>query len=123
MKIINFLIGRLKSFVPAFEGILFIIKNEKNTWVHLTATFFALILILFLKLNYIEILFIISAIFSVWMTEIFNSAIEYTLDFIQPENDPKIKIIKDISAAGVLLSAIYALLVAFIILLLKIIKL
>jgi diacylglycerol kinase len=107
----------MKSFGPAFQGISYILKNEKNTWVHLAASIVAVIFIFLFKLNYIETLFFISAIFIVWISEIFNSAIEYTLDFIHPEKDSKIKMIKDISAAGVLLSASYALLVAFIIIL------
>jgi diacylglycerol kinase len=41
------------------------------------------------------------------------------LDFIQVDKNPKIKIIKDISAAGVLLSAIYAILTAVIIIIRK----
>ena len=122
MKLINFFIGRAKSFIPALQGIIYILKNEKNTWIHLVATLVAVILIFLLKLNYIEALFFISAIFFVWISEIFNSAIEYTLDFIQTEKDPKIKIIKDISAAGVLLSAIYALMVALIILLSRLVS-
>jgi diacylglycerol kinase len=112
MKFFNFFIGRFKSLVPAMQGTLFIIKNEKNTWIHLLASVFAIFLIFKLKLNYIESLFIFSAIFLVWIAEIFNSAIEYTLDFIHPEKNPQIKIIKDISAAGVLFSAVYALIVA-----------
>lgn len=120
MKFINFLIGRLKSFIPAFQGILFIIKNEKNTWIHLPASVFAIFLIFLLKFNYIESLFLLSAIFLVWISEIFNSAIEYTLDYFHPEKNSKIKIIKDISAAGVLLSAIYALIVAVIMIISKI---
>lgn len=119
MKLINFFIGRAKSFIPAFQGLIYILKNEKNTWVHLSASVVAIIFIILFELNYIEMLFFISAISIVWISEIFNSVIEYTLDFIHPGNDPKIKIIKDISAAGVLLSAIYALLVAIIILLSK----
>lgn len=119
MKLINFFIGRAKSFIPAFQGLIYILKNEKNTWIHLSASVVAIILIILFELNYIEMLFFISAISIVWISEIFNSVIEYTLDFIHPGNDPKIKIIKDISAAGVLLSAIYALLVAIIILLSK----
>ncbi|MBW6472409.1 MAG: diacylglycerol kinase family protein [Anaerolineaceae bacterium] len=122
MKFFNFFIGRIKSFVPAFQGILFIIKNEKNTWIHLLATIVAIFLIFFLKLNYIEALFFLSAIFLVWIAEIFNSAIEYILDFMHPDKNSKIKIIKDISAAGVLLSAIYALAVAIIVMISKIIK-
>lgn len=117
MKIINFFISRIKSFGPAFQGILYVLKHEKNTWIHLAATIVAVILIFLFKLDYIEILFFISAIFIVWICEIFNTTIEYTLDFIHPDKESKIKIIKDISAAGVLLSAIYALLVAIIIIL------
>ena len=122
MKFLNFFIYRIKSFIPAFQGILFIIKNEKNTWIHLLASIIAILLILILKFTYIESLFFLSAIFLVWIAEIFNSAIEYTLDFIHPEKNLEIKIIKDISAAGVLLSAVYALLVAIIVLISKISK-
>jgi diacylglycerol kinase len=122
MKLFIFFIDRIKSFVPAFQGILFILKNEKNTWIHLLATIIAIFSIFILKLNYIEALFFLSAIFLVWIAEIFNSAIEYILDFMHPERNPKIKIIKDISAAGVLFSAIYALAVAIIVVLSKIIK-
>jgi diacylglycerol kinase len=115
MKVIRFLFGRLHSIKPAINGILFTIKNEKNTWVHILATLVAIVLIFVLNLNYIEILFFVSAIIMVWIAEFFNTAIEYTLDFIHPEKHSNIKIIKDISAAGVLFSAIYALLVAIII--------
>lgn len=120
MKVIRFLFGRLHSIKPAINGILFTIKNEKNTWVHILATLVAIVLIFVLNLNYIEILFFVSAIIMVWIAEFFNTAIEYTLDFIHPEKHSNIKIIKDISAAGVLFSAIYALLVAIIITVTKI---
>lgn len=117
MNLKNFLFGRLKSFIPAFQGIWFIFRHEKNTWVHLLGTIVAIFLIFLLRFNYIEILFISSAIIAVWMAEIFNTAIEYTLDFVHSEKNQKIKIIKDISAAGVLLAAVYAVFVAFLILL------
>jgi len=115
MKFVNFLISRLKSFIPAIEGIIYTIKHEKNTWIHIVATIIAVIAIFALQLTYLETLFILSAIFIVWICEFFNTVIEYTLDFIQVDKNPKIKIIKDISAAGVLLSAIYAILTAVII--------
>lgn len=122
MKFLDFLKTRIKSLSPAFQGILFIIKNEKNTWVHLLASVFAIFLIFILKLNYLESLFFLTAIFLVWIAEIFNSAIEYTMDFIHPEKSSKIKIIKDISAAGVLFSATYALIVAIIMIISKMSK-
>ena len=122
MNFFNFVIERINSIKPAIQGLIFTIKNEKNTRIHSIATIVAIILIFLLKLNYIETLFFISAVFIVWITEFFNTAIEYTLDFIHSDKNPKVKIIKDISAAGVLLSAIYALLVAFIIIVTKILS-
>ena len=47
----------------------------------------------------------------VWAAEIFNTAIEILTDHISPEENPTIKIIKDISAGGVLISAIISVLV------------
>jgi len=119
MKIIDFLVSRIKSLFPAIEGLNFAIKHEKNIWIHIVATLVALAAIYFLKLTYIETLFVFSAIFIVWICELFNTAIEYTLDFIHNEKNPKIKIIKDISAASVFLSALYALITAFVILFAK----
>ena len=115
MNIFNFIVTRFKSFLPALQGLAHIIKTEKNSWIHLLATFTAISLIFILQLNYIESLFFISAIFFVWITEIFNTVIEYTLDFIHPENNKYIKIIKDASAAAVLLAATYAMIIALII--------
>jgi len=112
MKLIHFFIGRIRSFLPAINGFKLILKSEKNSWLHLLATIFAISLIFLLRLGLSESLFILSAIFLVWISEIFNTAIEYMLDFYHPELHPKIKIIKDISATAVLLSAFYALIVA-----------
>ncbi len=116
MKVFHFLVSRIRSFIPALEGLLYAIKHEKNIWIHIAATLIAILAILFLKLSYIESLFILSAIFLVWICELFNTAIEYTLDFIHKDNNPTIKIIKDISAASVFLSAIYAFITAAVIL-------
>lgn len=119
MKIIDFLVFRIKSLFPAIEGLVYAVKHEKNIWIHIVATFVSIGAIFLLKLTYIETLFVISAIFIVWICELFNTAIEYTLNFIHIEKNPKIKIIKDISAASVFLSALYALITAFIILFAK----
>lgn len=120
MKLIDFFIGRVKSFLPAFQGILYAVKHEKNIWFHGLATLAALIFIFILKLNYIEILFFISAITIVWVSELFNTAIEQLLNFIHPDKNHHVKNIKDLSAAGVFLAAVYAIIVFFVILFIKI---
>jgi diacylglycerol kinase len=120
---IPFLSGRIRSFKPAFQGILYILRFEKNTWIHLFATLVVTILSILLHINGLEWLFIITAIFIVWFAELINTAIEKTIDLITLEKNPRAKIIKDLSAGFVLLSAIYAVIIGIIIFLPKILNL
>ena len=69
------------------------------------------------KITEIEWLFIITAVFSVLITETLNSAIEYTVDLITDDYHILARYAKDIAAAGVLLASIYAVIVGMVILL------
>ena len=51
----------------------------------------------------------------VWTAEIFNTAIEKTMDFISREKHPQIKLVKDLAAAAVLITAVSAIIVGAII--------
>ena len=50
------------------------------------------------------------------MTEMLNSAIEKLCDVVEPNKHTQIKIVKDISAAAVLLASIFSVVVGIIIL-------
>ncbi|MEO0333150.1 MAG: diacylglycerol kinase family protein, partial [Bacteroidota bacterium] len=56
----------------------------------------------------------------VFVTEILNTAIEDIADFVSPQRDDRIKRIKDLGAAAVLLSAVTAVVIGIIIFLPKI---
>jgi diacylglycerol kinase len=86
------------------------------------ATVLAVIMSILLKLSSAEWIFIIMAIAMVWTAELFNTAIEALCDMIMLEKHPKIKFIKDVAAAAVLVSALAALLTGLIIFLPKLIK-
>jgi diacylglycerol kinase len=58
----------------------------------------------------------------VWVAEIFNTAIEKTMDFISRERHPQIKLIKDLAAAAVLVTAFSALITGAIIFIPKLLK-
>jgi diacylglycerol kinase len=49
----------------------------------------------------------------VWAAEIFNTAVEDLVDFVNKENNPTAKRIKDISAGAVLVSVLVSVLVGF----------
>ena len=81
------------------------LKSERNFQIEVFALLINLFLILFLKLNTTDTALILIVCFAVLSLEILNTAIEKVCDIIQPEFDLRIKIIKDISAAAVVLMA------------------
>lgn len=121
MKAANFSIKRrLRSFKYALNGMKILIKEECNARIHLPAAVLAIALSVILKISKEECLFILLSVSLVIITEIINSAIENICDFISRQKHQHIKKIKDLSAAAVLVAAIFAALTGSIIFIPKI---
>lgn len=88
---------------------------DHNGRVHLFASVIAIGLSFYLKLSALEWIAILSVISVVIVAEILNSAIEKLADVVSPGFHPKIKIVKDLAAAAVLVAACLALAVGSII--------
>ncbi len=101
-------ISQTKSFAVAFQGIWTLICSERNFRFHLFATVAVLSCCYFFEVEKSEWLIVLLLIGLVLCMETLNTAIEYLCDLVSPEYHPIVKKIKDISAAGVLLSAIVA---------------
>jgi diacylglycerol kinase len=114
---------RIKSFGYAFNGLRIVVKEEHNARIHLFATICVIAAGILFQISIIEWIAIAFAIGFVFSMEIINSAIENIADFISPEKHYMIKKIKDLSAAGVLISAIIALAVGIVVFIPKIIGL
>lgn len=112
--------ARLKSFEYAFEGLFSFFKKEHNTWIHLSATVFVVLLAIILRVSPVEVIALSLTVGFVWSAELFNTAIERMMNLVSKEKDSQIKIIKDISAAAVLVSAITALITGCIVFIPKI---
>lgn len=117
------LLKRFKSFSFAFNGLKILLQEEHNSRIHLFFTICVLLASFFFNISTFEWIAVIFAIGFVFTLEIINSAIENISDFISPEKNIQIKKIKDLSAAGVLVSSIIALIIGVIIFLPKILKL
>lgn len=113
MKIKNNL---LKSFEHAFRGMA-CVGNERNFKIHLIATILVFFTSYLLVLSTTEWLFILSAIALVLITECINTCIEKLCDLVTLDYSLAIKNIKDIAAASVVISAVYAVTIALLILL------
>ena len=88
------------------RGVIWMLKSERNFQIEVFALLINLFLIVFLKLNTVDAAIILIVSFAVLTLEILNTAIEKVCDIIQPEFDLRIKVIKDISAAAVVLMAL-----------------
>ncbi|WP_131537389.1 diacylglycerol kinase [Pedobacter nototheniae] len=102
---------RIKSFIYAFNGLKLFFISEHNGRIHLVAAIIAVGLSFCLHLSTFEWIAILAVIAAVFIAEILNTAIEKLADVVTIERHPKIKIVKDLAAAAVLVSAILALLV------------
>jgi len=98
----------LNSFQFAFRGIYLFFRNENNARVHLLATILVILLGLYVHLSRFEWLWVSLSITLVWIAEAFNTALEKLTDLVSPEFNPKAGLIKDLSAAAVLFTAIFA---------------
>ncbi len=105
----------LASFRYAFRGLKAVISSERNAKIHIFFALLAILLSVLLRVGLLEFLFVIFSIVLVFFAEITNSAIEKTLDLISQENNHLVQLIKDMAAAGVLVTALGAILVALIV--------
>jgi len=110
-----FLSARARSFKYAFDGIINFFKAEHNSFIHLLATAAVFAAAIVLRVSGSGMIALTLAIGFVWVAELFNTAIENIMDFISAEHHPKIKLIKDLSAAAVLVAACIAIAVGCIV--------
>lgn len=101
----------INSFRYAFSGIREAFQSEKNMKVHFLLMILVIILGLVLKLSLVEWAILIITIGLVLISEFINTSLEQIVDIVSPEKQEKAKIAKDVAAAGVLVSAIIAVLV------------
>ncbi len=104
-----------KSFRYAYDGLKYAFDTQRNMKFHFVVAFLVLLLALVCGLGRTDILFILMAVTLMFVTELINTAIEKTVDLVTPDIHPLAKIAKDVAAASVLVSAVFALFVGFIV--------
>lgn len=100
--------ARLRSFRYAWQGIQEFLDTQHNAVVHLYLTVFAIMMAVFLSISNVEWVALFIVISLVWMAELFNSAIEMIMDEVMPRKSRRVRYIKDVSAAAVLISSVGA---------------
>lgn len=110
----------INSFKYAIEGIIASFKTERNMKLHILAMILVILLGIIVKLSKLEWIICIILFAIVIAGELFNTAIETTVDIAMPYRNEKAKLAKDISAGAVLIIAIASLIIGGIIFIPKI---
>jgi diacylglycerol kinase len=108
--------SRRDSFRHALSGWLYVLRTQKNAWIHALATLMVLGLGIWLGITRYEWAIILLAIALVWMAEFLNTALEAVVDLASPDDHPLAKAGKDVGAAAVLIAALGAALIGLLIL-------
>ena len=104
----------IESFKYAISGIIYAFKTQRNLKIHFAAATGVLLLSPFFNFSRAELLLLFFTVTLVIVCELFNTAIEIVVDMVAHTYHPLAKLAKDVAAGAVLVSAINALVVAYI---------
>ena len=114
-KIREFFISRAHSFGHAFHGWWYVIRTQRNAWIHAVITILVLLVAWWLRLPLRDWAVLFLTIAMVWTAEFINTALEAVVDLASPQRHPLAKVGKDVGAAAVLIAALAAILVGLLI--------
>jgi diacylglycerol kinase (ATP) len=100
-----FLRTRLLSFRYAFAGWWYVIRTQRNAWIHAVVSVAVVLVCLWLSLPARDWAVIIVAIALVWTAEFINTSLEAVVDLSSPGHNHLARVGKDVGAAAVLIAA------------------
>ena len=103
------------SFNYAAEGVIHALRTQRNLWIHFTLAAAVLVSAVAFGVSRIELMLLLLAITFVLVAELVNTAIEAAVDVASTSFDPMAKLAKDIAAGAVLIAALNAVAVAYLV--------
>ncbi len=108
--------GVARSFDHAYRGLIYAVRTQRNMLIHVVVAVLVLIASLLVGVSKLELAALVLVMLLVFITEMFNTALEFAVDLVTKEYHPLAKLAKDISAGAVLVSSVGAVLVGYLIL-------
>lgn len=107
---------RALSFRYAFSGCWYVLRTQRNAWIHAAATVMVFLLAVWLELPRSDKAILAITVAVVWMAEFANTAIEAVVDLAAPEYHTLARTAKDVAAGAVLIGAFAAVVVGLLLL-------
>jgi diacylglycerol kinase (ATP) len=103
------------SFNYAAEGVIHALRTQRNLWIHFALAAAVLIAAVAFGVSRLELMVLLLAITFVLVAELVNTAIEAAVDVASTSFDPMAKLAKDIAAGAVLIAALNAVAVGYLV--------
>lgn len=108
---------RARSFRYAFSGWWFVIRTQRNAWIHAVVSVIVIVLSIWLQIKPLDWAVIILAIAMVWTAEFINTALEAVVDLASEQKQHVLaRVGKDVGAAAVLIAASSSIVIGLLIL-------
>ena len=101
----HFFTTRALAFRYAFAGWGYVMRTQRNAWIHAVASVAVIGLCAWLRLPARDWAVILIAISLVWTAEFVNTALEAVVDLVSPQQHELARVGKDVGAAAVLIAA------------------
>ena len=105
----------LESFNYAFEGIIHVLRTQRNMRIHLVVAAVVLVLAFAVGVTKFELIALLLAIAFVLIAEMVNTALEHAIDVATTSFDPMAKLAKDIAAGAVLIATATAVAIGYVV--------
>jgi diacylglycerol kinase (ATP) len=105
----------IESFNYAFEGIIHVLRTQRNMRIHFTVALAVLIAGLAVDVSRLELIALLLAIAFVLIAEMLNTALEAAIDVATTSFDPMAKLAKDIAAGAVLIATVNAIAIGYLV--------
>ncbi|MDP8218946.1 MAG: diacylglycerol kinase [Candidatus Theseobacter exili] len=104
------------SFNCAVEGLLYVLKTQRNMKIHLLVGIAILFSCIIFKVSVTDFLFITFAIAFILVCEMINTGIELLSDLLVETYHPLVRIVKDVAAGAVLIASVNAVVTGYLLL-------
>ena len=113
----GFIRSRIKSFGYAFTGWWFVIRTQRNAWIHAIISIAVMVMAFLLHISTTSWALIVLAIAMVWIAEFLNTALEAVVDLASNHQQHDLaRLGKDVGAAAVLIAAVASVIIGLLVL-------
>jgi diacylglycerol kinase (ATP) len=105
----------IDSFNYAIEGLIHVLRTHRNMRIHFAIAIAVMVGAVWAGVSRLELIALLLSIAFVLVAEMINSAIEQAIDMATTSFDPLAKLAKDIAAGAVLIAAVNAVAVGYLV--------